>query len=188
MDRQQAAMQIKGALDTVLKRDLDELTDETRLFEDLNLDSTSVIELLITIEEAIGLTVDVDELDPEVFTTVGSLTDFVAAMAMAVCWRRRLRGGRGCASCPRPAEVRHPGPTGTPPPAPPTASRAGCACSTSSRGRSPRPQHSTGGQSGCPRLASARSTSGYRARPAATRGAPDGRSRERLRRTGSAGH
>ncbi|HYS37446.1 MAG TPA: phosphopantetheine-binding protein [Pseudonocardiaceae bacterium] len=84
MDRQQAAMQIKGALDTVLKRDLDELTDETRLFEDLNLDSTSVIELLITIEEAIGLTVDVDELDPEVFTTVGSLTDFVAAMAMAV--------------------------------------------------------------------------------------------------------
>ncbi|WP_345695718.1 phosphopantetheine-binding protein [Kitasatospora terrestris] len=58
-------------------RDLPELTAETRLFNDLALDSTNVIELLMILEDRVGLQIDADELTPEVFDTVGSFGMFV---------------------------------------------------------------------------------------------------------------
>ncbi|WP_327674858.1 acyl carrier protein [Kitasatospora sp. NBC_00458] len=70
---------LREALATVLKKDLPELTPETRLFSDLALDSTSVIELLMALEDTLGLQIDPDELTPEVFETVGALTEYIDA-------------------------------------------------------------------------------------------------------------
>jgi acyl carrier protein len=80
MDRSQIIDHVRIALSTVLNRDVPELTEQARLFEDLALDSTSVIELLMGLEDTIeDLEIDPDELEPEVFRTVGSLTDYIEA-------------------------------------------------------------------------------------------------------------
>jgi acyl carrier protein len=70
---------ITVALGEVLQRDLDGVTEDTRLFDDLNLDSTTIIELLMALEDALGILVDPDTLEPEHFTTIGSLAEYVRA-------------------------------------------------------------------------------------------------------------
>lgn len=70
---------LREALAEVLKKDLPELTPQTRLFSDLALDSTSVIELLMELEDTLGLQIDPDELTPDVFETVGSLVAYIDA-------------------------------------------------------------------------------------------------------------
>ncbi|WP_433271692.1 acyl carrier protein [Actinosynnema sp. CS-041913] len=79
MNRTDIIEHVRIALSAVLKRDLVDFTEQTRLFEDLALDSTSVIELLMGLEDLIGLEVDPDDLEPEVFATVGSLADYIDA-------------------------------------------------------------------------------------------------------------
>jgi acyl carrier protein len=65
------------ALSTVLGRELPGVTAETRLFEDLNLDSTSVLELLMAIEEDLGVEFDPDGLQQHHFASVGALSSYV---------------------------------------------------------------------------------------------------------------
>ncbi len=43
------------------------------------LDSMAVVSLITAMEEQLGLSIDDDEIDGDVFATVGSLTQFVAA-------------------------------------------------------------------------------------------------------------
>lgn len=69
---------VKQALVEVLEKDLPELTDDTRLFGDLGLDSTSVIDLLMSLEDSLGLRIDPDELTAEAFETFATLTGYVA--------------------------------------------------------------------------------------------------------------
>lgn len=78
MNRTEIIEQVRIALSSVLNKELTELDESTRLFEDLALDSTSVIELLMGLEDSIGLEIDPDDLEPEAFGTVGTLTDYVA--------------------------------------------------------------------------------------------------------------
>lgn len=78
MNRADIIEQVRIALSSVLNKELTELDESTRLFEDLALDSTSVIELLMGLEDSIGLEIDPDDLEPEAFGTVGTLTDYVA--------------------------------------------------------------------------------------------------------------
>ncbi|WP_131743278.1 phosphopantetheine-binding protein [Actinomadura roseirufa] len=54
------------------------MTTHTRLVEDIGLDSTSILELLMELEESVGFEVDVDELEPAAFQTLGSLAQYVA--------------------------------------------------------------------------------------------------------------
>ena len=77
MDRSEIIEQVRIALSAVLNRDVTGLGEDARLFEDLALDSTSVIELLMGLEDTIDLQIDPDELEPEVFRTVGTLADYV---------------------------------------------------------------------------------------------------------------
>ncbi|MDT0267371.1 acyl carrier protein [Streptomyces sp. DSM 44915] len=79
MDRSEIVDQLRAALSAVLNRPLDRFDPDLSLFDDLGLDSTSVIELLMSLEDTVGLEIDPDELGPEVFRTVGSLTDYVEA-------------------------------------------------------------------------------------------------------------
>jgi acyl carrier protein len=77
MTRQEIVSAITVALGEVLQRDVDGVTEDTRLFEDLNLDSTTIIELLMALEDVLGILVDPDTLEPDHFTTVGALADYV---------------------------------------------------------------------------------------------------------------
>ncbi|WP_330240995.1 acyl carrier protein [Streptomyces sp. NBC_00525] len=68
---------IIAALTQVLKRDLPEANGDTRLFDDLGLDSTSVLELLMAIEDELSLEFDTDTLEQHHFESVGSLAGYV---------------------------------------------------------------------------------------------------------------
>jgi acyl carrier protein len=81
MDRTEITEHVRIALASVLNREIPALTEQLRLFEDLALDSTSVIELLMGLEDTIDLQIDPDELEPEVFRTVGTLVDVQAGFA-----------------------------------------------------------------------------------------------------------
>lgn len=77
MNREQTIEHIRVALSTVLDRQIPHVSEDVRLVEDLSLDSTSVIELLMALEDTTGLEVDVEELEPDVFRTVGTLADYL---------------------------------------------------------------------------------------------------------------
>jgi acyl carrier protein len=79
MDRKEIVAQIEAALSEVLERDISGLTEDVRLFEDLHLDSTAILELLMALEDNLGIEVDPESLDMDDFRTVGSLADYVAA-------------------------------------------------------------------------------------------------------------
>lgn len=78
--------EIKGALAEVLNMEADQAINlNTSLFDELHLDSTSVRELLMTLEDRIdGLEIDPDELEPDVFDTVGSLAAYIEKQLVAV--------------------------------------------------------------------------------------------------------
>ena len=79
MDRAEILLQLRSSLSEVLNREVPELREDARLFDDLSLDSTSVIELLMSLEDTVGLQSDPEELGPEVFKTVATLADYVEA-------------------------------------------------------------------------------------------------------------
>ncbi len=76
---QQVIGKMKTVLQDVLKLDgVDHINGTTRLFEDLNMDSTSSLELLIALEDVVpGLVIDPDTLDMRHFQTVGNLASYV---------------------------------------------------------------------------------------------------------------
>jgi acyl carrier protein len=76
--RQGLTDSIGTVLGRVLKHDLPELSEDTRLMEDLNLDSTSVLELLLEIEDELGIQIDVEGIEQRDFATVGALADLIS--------------------------------------------------------------------------------------------------------------
>ncbi|RFU82513.1 acyl carrier protein [Streptomyces triticagri] len=74
---------VRSALGEVLSKDLSDATEEVRLFDELGLDSSSALELLITIEDILGVQFDAEELEMTHFETIGSLAAFVATEAGA---------------------------------------------------------------------------------------------------------
>lgn len=69
---------IATALGDVLDTELPELTEDTRLF-DLGLDSTSVLELLLQLEDDLGHEFDNENLQMSDLQTMHSLADYVSA-------------------------------------------------------------------------------------------------------------
>ena len=79
MERDEIITAIGAALAEVLQRDAVEVTPELRLFEDLHLDSTSVLTLLMAMEDSLGVEADPENLDMDDFRTVGTFADWIAA-------------------------------------------------------------------------------------------------------------
>ncbi|WP_103500597.1 MULTISPECIES: acyl carrier protein [Streptomyces] len=77
MDRAEIVEHLRHSLSVILDRPLPEFSAETRILEDLELDSMRFIELLMSLEDTIGLDVDPESLEPEVFGTAGSLADYI---------------------------------------------------------------------------------------------------------------
>ena len=78
-ERARIVSAITTVLAQVLDYDLPELTESSRLFDELGLDSTGVFELLMQLEEALEVEFDTDNLEMAHFETVASLADFVVA-------------------------------------------------------------------------------------------------------------
>ena len=79
MERQTIVERITDALSEVLKRDVSDATEDTRLIEDLQMDSTTVLELLMAVEDTLGFEVDPESLQMDDFKTVGTLADHISA-------------------------------------------------------------------------------------------------------------
>jgi acyl carrier protein len=73
-----------NSLAQMLKQDPAGITTTTRFFEDLQFDSTSVLELLMELEIDLGVEFDVETLEPADFDTVGALVAYVARQSEAV--------------------------------------------------------------------------------------------------------
>lgn len=77
-ERERVVDTVVTALRHVLdQREEVEIGEDTRLFADLGLDSTSVLELLMEVEDGLDLELDADSLEQHHFETVGTLSDFV---------------------------------------------------------------------------------------------------------------
>jgi acyl carrier protein len=79
MDRMKLVAAVETALSEVLEREVSGLTENTRLFEDMHLDSTSVLELLMALEDIADISVDPETLDMDDFRSVGTLASYMAA-------------------------------------------------------------------------------------------------------------
>ncbi|WP_116245455.1 acyl carrier protein [Nocardiopsis sp. FIRDI 009] len=77
MQRNDVVTALEAALSEALEREVADLDGNVRLFDDLHLDSTSMLEVLMSLEESIGLQVEPEDLEIEAFESVDSLTDFV---------------------------------------------------------------------------------------------------------------
>jgi acyl carrier protein len=81
--RQRVVESIGGLLPRVLKRDLPAVPESTRLFDDLQLTSSTTLELLLEVEEDLDIQIDVEDIDQSHLQSIGSLADFVAEHAVA---------------------------------------------------------------------------------------------------------
>jgi acyl carrier protein len=61
-----------------LDREITGLRETTELYEELGLDSAGTLELVLVLEEALGFEVDPEDLEIEVFRTVGTLADYIS--------------------------------------------------------------------------------------------------------------
>jgi acyl carrier protein len=77
MDRPKLVAAIETALSEVLEREVSGLTEDTRLFEDVHLDSTSILEMLMALEDIVGISVDPETLDMDDFKSVGTLANYL---------------------------------------------------------------------------------------------------------------
>ncbi|GAA4473254.1 phosphopantetheine-binding protein [Phytohabitans houttuyneae] len=68
---------IRMLLPRVLRKEMPEPTEQSRLMEDLGMSSSSTLELMLELEEDLALQIDVEDIDREDFATVGTLADFV---------------------------------------------------------------------------------------------------------------
>ncbi|QFZ18773.1 acyl carrier protein [Saccharothrix syringae] len=77
MDRNTVVSALEQALTEVLERPVTGLDGHVRLFDDLHLDSTTMLEMLMALEDSLGLVVDPEDLDADDFVSVDTFTTFV---------------------------------------------------------------------------------------------------------------
>ncbi len=78
-ERARVIAAVNEALGEVLQRDLGDLESDTKLFDQLGLDSTGVLDLLLRLEELLDCEFDTENLEMAHFATVESLADFILA-------------------------------------------------------------------------------------------------------------
>jgi acyl carrier protein len=77
LSHEQVVAVIADALGRIFDREPPEAGPGIRLFEELGLDSTRVLELLLELEGDLGIEFDADTLEPDHFQTLGTLADYV---------------------------------------------------------------------------------------------------------------
>jgi acyl carrier protein len=80
--RERVVGNIGTLLPRILKRDMTEPAEGARLFDELGLTSSSTLELLLELEEALEIQIDVEEIGQDDLETIGTLATFVAGHAL----------------------------------------------------------------------------------------------------------
>jgi acyl carrier protein len=75
--RQEVVRAVVAALADAVGHPLPDVTEDTRLFDDLNIDSTPVLGLLMNLEDNLDIQINTDDLEQRHLRSVASLTDFV---------------------------------------------------------------------------------------------------------------
>lgn len=83
MERSEVIARIAATLGEVLEEPVTDPSEDTRLFEDLHLDSTSILEVLMGLEDSVGVEVDPEKLEMDDFRSIGSLADYLLRNAPA---------------------------------------------------------------------------------------------------------
>jgi acyl carrier protein len=76
--RQQVFASIGELLPRVLKREVPELAEGTQLMSDLGLRSATMLELLLELEDALEIQIEVEDIDQGTMKTAGDLADYIA--------------------------------------------------------------------------------------------------------------
>jgi len=79
----EARYDLRKALATVLEEQVPPLDDEMNLFQEFRLDSMSMLETLMELEDMLGFNVDPEELDIKDFETVGGYSTFLVNIKAA---------------------------------------------------------------------------------------------------------
>ncbi len=58
--------------------DRPELSEKTRLMEELGLSSVATLELMLSLEDVLDIQIDVEEIQPTDLACLGTLADFIA--------------------------------------------------------------------------------------------------------------
>ena len=58
------------------------LSESTRPMEDLGMTSTTTLELILELEDALEMQIDVEEIEPHDLASLGALADFIAGHVM----------------------------------------------------------------------------------------------------------
>jgi acyl carrier protein len=77
MERTTIIEHIRRSLTGTLGSEITGLHETTMLYEDLGVESIGTLYLLLNLEETLGIEVDPEDLETEIFRTVGSLADYV---------------------------------------------------------------------------------------------------------------
>jgi acyl carrier protein len=78
MERNEILGKLRNAIVENLEHQVTEQLNETdRLYEDLNIDSIMVLQLMVYVEEAFDISIPEEDVDPAVFQTMGSLITFI---------------------------------------------------------------------------------------------------------------
>lgn len=77
MRTQEIIEHLRESLSVILDRELPEFSAETRIIEDLGLDSMRFVELVMSLEDTLGVEVDPETIENDVFHTAGSLADYI---------------------------------------------------------------------------------------------------------------
>ncbi|MFL6141267.1 MAG: phosphopantetheine-binding protein [Labedaea sp.] len=62
----------------LLELDATEVTEDTNMADELGLSSSLGLELLLELEEQLGIQIDVETMDPDELQTVGELATYIA--------------------------------------------------------------------------------------------------------------
>ena len=81
--RQRVVDSIGQLLPRVLKREISELPESARLFDELGLSSATTLELLLELEENLEIQIDVEEIDQDDLESIGALASFVASHTLS---------------------------------------------------------------------------------------------------------
>lgn len=80
--RQRVLGSINAVLPHILRGDTPDISESTRLMEDLGLSSTSTLELMLELEEDLEIQIDVEGIEQKDVASIGALADFIAGHAL----------------------------------------------------------------------------------------------------------
>jgi acyl carrier protein len=77
--RQRIVESMYPLLPQVLRREVPDASEDTRLMEDLGLTSATTLELLLELEESLEIQINVEDIAEDDVRTLGTLADFITA-------------------------------------------------------------------------------------------------------------